>query len=170
LLGHRAADVLGKKCYEILQGRDVFGNRFCHEHCAIRSMADRHEPVRHWQLFVRGASGQRVHASLCVFVLFGGRSDYALVHLLEPCLERPAEENPGRPAKSNPGRAGDAALSGRETEVLRMLAAGAATSDVARRLTISEATVRNHVHHILRKLNVHNRLQAVSLAMRRRLL
>ena len=51
-----------------------------------------------------------------------------------------------------------------------MLAAGATTREMARRLCISEATVRNHVHNILHKLKVHSRLQAVCTAMRWHLL
>jgi len=51
-----------------------------------------------------------------------------------------------------------------------MLAAGATTSEIAHRLSISSATVRNHTHHILRKLNARHRLEAVHIAMRDHLL
>ncbi|MDH3816423.1 MAG: helix-turn-helix transcriptional regulator, partial [Acidobacteriota bacterium] len=51
-------------------------------------------------------------------------------------------------------------------EVLRMIGTGAATVDCAAALGISKVTVRNHVQSCLRKLDAHNRLQAVRLAER----
>ncbi|MBF8267759.1 MAG: two component transcriptional regulator, LuxR family [Dehalococcoidia bacterium] len=55
-------------------------------------------------------------------------------------------------------------LSPRETEVLRLVAEGASNREVSARLSLSESTVRNHLHHILGKLHVRNRLQAVLVA------
>jgi DNA-binding NarL/FixJ family response regulator len=43
-----------------------------------------------------------------------------------------------------------------------MLAEGETNASIARRLIVSEDTVKTHVKHILRKLGVHNRSQAVS--------
>jgi LuxR family transcriptional regulator, regulator of acetate metabolism len=53
-------------------------------------------------------------------------------------------------------------LTRRELEVLGMLADGDTNARIARRLIVSEDTVKTHVKHILRKLGVHNRSQAVS--------
>jgi len=52
-------------------------------------------------------------------------------------------------------------LSTRELEVLRLLARGSRTSAVAEQLHISRTTVNNHIQHILRKLDVHTRLEAI---------
>lgn len=180
LLGHAASDVIGKHCYEVLEGKDVFGNRFCDKRCAIRDMVHRHEPVHLCQLSYCTAASARINVSVSVFAVFGAaRPEYAVVHVLEP-LENSGDksptEAPGRygqsdspdePAKAN---ASPTELTTRETEVLRMLAAGSNTRDVAERLCISEATVRNHVRNILNKLDVHSRLEAVCLAIHRRLL
>jgi LuxR family transcriptional regulator, regulator of acetate metabolism len=54
-----------------------------------------------------------------------------------------------------------ALLTSREHEVLRLLAEGAANATIASRLVISEATVKSHVRHILRKLRAANRTEAV---------
>lgn len=54
-----------------------------------------------------------------------------------------------------------ALLTTREHEVLRLLAEGAANATIASRLVISEATVKSHVRHILRKLRAANRTEAV---------
>ena len=53
-------------------------------------------------------------------------------------------------------------LTRRELEVVAMLAEGETNARIARRLVVSEDTVKTHVKHILRKLGVHNRSQAVS--------
>ncbi|MBK5254415.1 MAG: hypothetical protein JJE39_00125 [Vicinamibacteria bacterium] len=57
-------------------------------------------------------------------------------------------------------------LSDREMDVLRAIASGQANKDIANSLHISVATTRNHVQHILKKLDVHSKLEAVALAFR----
>ncbi|WP_174183569.1 response regulator [Nocardia barduliensis] len=52
------------------------------------------------------------------------------------------------------------ALTGRETEVLRLLATGAANREIARSLYLSEGTVKNHISSILNRLGVRDRTQA----------
>ncbi len=52
-------------------------------------------------------------------------------------------------------------LSGREREVLRLLAEGRSNRAIARQLGLSEATVKGHVSRLLDKLNASSRLQAV---------
>jgi two-component system, NarL family, response regulator LiaR len=58
------------------------------------------------------------------------------------------------------------ALSDRELEVLRLLAQGMNNADIARRLYLSEGTVRNYISAILSKLDVADRTQAAVLALR----
>ncbi len=57
-------------------------------------------------------------------------------------------------------------LTGRELEVLRLLAAGTSTAASSEQLGISPATLRAHVQAILRKLDCHSRLEAVAAAAR----
>lgn len=57
-------------------------------------------------------------------------------------------------------------LTPREGEILRALAAGDGIPEIAERLGISALTVQSHVKNILAKLNVHSRLEAVTLAWR----
>ncbi len=57
-------------------------------------------------------------------------------------------------------------LTGREIEVLRLLVQGKPNKSIARTLHISEDTVKTHIRHILAKLNVQSRTQAVLTAIR----
>src|SRR5205807_884791 len=57
-------------------------------------------------------------------------------------------------------------LTERETEVLRLLVQGQSNKEIARDLQIAEDTVKTHVKHILAKLGVHSRTQAVLGAIR----
>lgn len=61
------------------------------------------------------------------------------------------------------------ALTDREVEVLRHVVAGQSNKDIGRALDIGEETVKTHVSHVLAKLEVENRVQAVAEALRRRL-
>jgi len=57
-------------------------------------------------------------------------------------------------------------LTPRELEVLYLMAEGLGTNEIAGRLYITRKTVATHVEHIFRKLGVHSRTQAVSVAYR----
>lgn len=61
----------------------------------------------------------------------------------------------------------DDALTERETEVLRRVAAGTSNKIIAAQLSVSEATVKAHMKSILSKLNANDRTHAVMIAMRR---
>jgi DNA-binding NarL/FixJ family response regulator len=52
------------------------------------------------------------------------------------------------------------ALTGRETQVLKLVAQGKANKQIARELSVDESTIKSHVHSILSKLNVKSRTQA----------
>ena len=63
--------------------------------------------------------------------------------------------------------AADDALSARELEVLRLIAAGNSNKRIASQLAIGEATVKSHVTNILSKLGANDRTHAVTLALKR---
>ncbi len=65
---------------------------------------------------------------------------------------------------------GDEALSPREIDVIELVARGSSNTEIARRLRISEATVKTHLLHIFEKLGVGDRTSAVTTALRRGLI
>jgi PAS domain S-box-containing protein len=184
LLGFPASQVLGKSCHDVLHGMDVFGNRFCKRDCALNCMVEHQETVRHFELDVRAESGEMIPASFSIVVVPGPRPrQYTLIHFLEgvdrhreasALIRRILTEQHAPPASR--AAAGDApappppALTSRELQILRLLAEGASTKGIADSLFISVTTTRNHVQNILRKLDVHSKVEAVSLALRTHLL
>ena len=62
---------------------------------------------------------------------------------------------------------GDVRLTRRELDILELLEEGLANKEIAARLCIELPTVKNHVHHILEKLDVSRRAEAVAWARRR---
>ena len=60
-------------------------------------------------------------------------------------------------------------LSNREIEVLQLIAAGKSNIAIAQILVVSPKTVKNHVSHILHKLNLSNRVEAAVFAVKKNL-
>jgi DNA-binding CsgD family transcriptional regulator len=185
LLGRPNNQVLGRRCYDVLGGRDVFGNRFCHENCSVLSMSRKGEAVQGFEITLGGTPKQEQALSVSVLRIPGSRPElFTLVHILQPidragrltrALERLGArhvEQGGNGSDWQPSAAGPISLSKapplteREREILRWVAAGLQNKEIAQKLGISLATVRNHIHNILEKLDVHSKLEAVSLAFR----
>jgi DNA-binding NarL/FixJ family response regulator len=78
--------------------------------------------------------------------------------LLERFISRPPQPTGTPPALAD--------LSQRELEVLRLMADGRSNAEIAGALFLSEATIKTHVNHILTKLRLRDRVQAVALAYR----
>ncbi len=83
--------------------------------------------------------------------------------LLAPSVTRRLlTEFAARPGARRPAELDE--LTARETEVLRLLAKGLSNSEIAGELYLGETTVKTHVGHVLMKLGVRDRVQAVVLA------
>jgi DNA-binding NarL/FixJ family response regulator len=91
------------------------------------------------------------------------------VHAGRPALGPAVAERLMRRAGGDPTNPGLASLTARERDVLRLMVDGLANKQIARRLSITEKTVKTHVSSILGKLGVADRTQASVLAVRARL-
>ena len=168
ILGYTSEDALGKMCHQVFCGQDRCGNPVCGRDCPAQAGLRRGELVPTRDLLARDRSGRKVWLSVTTMVpppLY--RDECLLVHLfremaLPPELERLVAERLG----GQPRPSALDVLSLPEREVLRLLAGGAGTKEIARRLFISSATARNHIQHILARLEVSSRLEAVALALR----
>lgn len=100
-----------------------------------------------------------------------------LIAAYRNAVSQPGAEEGQAPSQSQPELVepepvvqGDAALSRlspREHDILREIARGASNKEIARTLSIAETTVKIHVQHILRKLNLTSRVQAAVYATTR---
>jgi DNA-binding NarL/FixJ family response regulator len=81
--------------------------------------------------------------------------------LLAPSITRRLIERYAVRRRPSSLQVGIESLTEREADVLRLLARGLANQEIAEKLFVSEATVKTHVAHILDKLHVENRVQAV---------
>jgi DNA-binding CsgD family transcriptional regulator len=88
------------------------------------------------------------------------RRDDAIVGVLILAFGAPLP--PSRPNGLEP----EPQLTSRQREVLDLIAAGLSTSEIAKGLTISTETVRNHLRSVFRQLHVHTRLEAIAAARR----
>lgn len=181
LVGQMSHWALGRRCYETLAGRDVFGNRFCYANCPVVATVREGDPVCGFELKVATSDFERLAVALTILKIPGARPDlFTLVHIVQPIaregrlaeflgsLEGKSLDGPARAQAVEKTASAAPPLTRRETQILEQVAKGLQNKEVAQELALSVATVRNHIHNILEKLGVHSKLEAVSLAFRNR--
>jgi DNA-binding NarL/FixJ family response regulator len=82
--------------------------------------------------------------------------------LLSPAITKRVIKQFARAPRPRPPKEFDE-LTAREQETLRLIADGLSNAEIAKQLYISETTVKTHVTHILQKLRLHDRVQAIVL-------
>ena len=107
-------------------------------------------------------SGSRTESADCVAGLTLGGDDY----IVEPYAGDELLARIRRLIERTRPRVVVSRLTPREHEVLRLLAEGSSPNEIAGSLFISPRTVATHIDHILSKLNVNSRVQAVAVAYR----
>jgi len=187
LLGYSDEEVLGKNCHDVIQGRDCNGLVICSKQCSHFEVAKSLRRLPNKNLCARSKKGTDVWINVTTLSILSQRRRLStLVHFFRNVGEitgsRERErELPGFEAKLVSGSASQTEshrrndernaksvpLTGREHEVLCHLAEGMSTKIISERLYVSRITVKNHVQSILKKLQVHSRVEAIVLAFRR---
>ncbi|HSC31104.1 MAG TPA: helix-turn-helix transcriptional regulator [Gemmatimonadaceae bacterium] len=177
LFAHSAPAVLGRRLADVLPSVDgvmVLDESYCRD-------AARRGGVQNFDLHVVTGTGSKrwVNVSVLVFDVLDAGPQW-IVHLAHDITQRKrkeevladfAERAHGVMHRLNGvGPVASAcALTAQELRILHALADGDTTALIARRFGISANTLRNHLYHINRKLGTHDRLQAVTFAMRHKL-
>lgn len=182
LFGCTAQEVLGKTCFDLFQGRDLLGTLLCTERCHVRDCAAHHAPIPDIDLEVNTRSRGRIWVNVSTLVHEDPKNGRRrIVHLARSIEDRKRtdavvqqmlavskqlteiSDRSFRPAPVD-------ALSEQEHRVLHRLSEGKSPADIIGELDISPQTLRNHLHHINQKLGTHSRLEAVTHAIRRKLI
>jgi PAS domain S-box-containing protein len=184
LFGYTAEEAIGRNIDEVLDARDSLGTD------ALAGGAD--AAARRWDettggmpafdLDVRTRQGDRLWVNVSTIVFDNPRTRRRLfVRLARNVAQRRRKEallgrmlDVARQVVAindeEPDQAPVEVLTARERTILTLFAEGRNSAAIARKLKISPQTLRNHLHHINRKLRTHTRLEAVTHAQRRGLI
>jgi PAS domain S-box-containing protein len=182
MLGRPARAVLGKRCYDVIAGRDASGNIYCYRNCpvAFQARERKSDPVSRFPLRLPMGDGGERWVEMSLFAIPSYHPALAtVVHIVREGKKKPsalekrleteaARPDPLWPMTSSEGE--PVSLTRREQEVLRCLARGMSTAAIARKLSISAVTARNHIQSVLQRLDVHSKLAAVVYAYRNQLI
>ena len=184
LFGYPAAEVLGRHIEEVFDAFDALGTEplVGGDETAVRDPEASGRGIPHFDLDVRTRSGARLWVNVSTIVFDNRRTGRRLLvrlarditqsrlnaTLVNRMLEvaRQLVALADDPSKHAPVEA----LSNHERRILKLFAQGNNSASIARKLGISAQTLRNHLHHINRKLRTHSRLEAVTHAQQRGLL
>ena len=184
LFGYPAAEVLGRHIEEVFDAFDALGTEplVGGDETAVRDPEASGSGIPHFDLDVRTRSGARLWVNVSTIVFDNRRTGRRLLvrlarditqsrlnaTLVSRVLEAARQlvalaDDPSRHAPVE-------ALSDHERRILKLFAHGNNSASIARKLDISAQTLRNHLHHINRKLRTHSRLEAVTHAQQRGLI
>jgi PAS domain S-box-containing protein len=196
ILKYSEIEVLNRDCFRVISGKVLPDKAFCSQHCKIHNAILKGMPQKNFDLLTQAGDGTRLW--LNVTILSPSEANGAFIaHIVRDvtreknaslALERFLTDLEPRSRKldelydgSSTSRHTTAArytaldkpavtLSGREIEVLTLLAEGLSTNSLAQKLSISHFTARNHIQNILVKLDLHSKAQAVSYAFKKGIL
>src|SRR3990170_2772128 len=177
ILGYEAKEVVGRFCFDLVAGGDYQGNPFCRRSCPTIQAAIRGKSVPNYDVLSRTKDGRDVWLNMSVLPAPDPDGNGALaVHMFRDVSKRRraeilAQQTIAAVSKYSPASdklallesypAPPPLLTRRELEILRLLTCGLRIAKIAQSLGIRQSTVRNHIEHILAKLGVHSRLEAV---------
>lgn len=174
LFGYPADEVLGRDIQEVLKARDVLDTKALAggAEAATRQCDENGDGIPHFDLQIQTRAGEKIWVNMSTIVFDSPRTGRRLFVRLARDIDRQrqneellsrlveaarqvvalSDETKHVPVES---------LSAHERRILKLFAAGSNATAIARKVGISPQTLRNHLHHINRKLRTHNRLEAV---------
>ena len=185
ILGYKRDEVIGRPCYQVCASvREGEAEAICLNGCPSIRLAREGitPPVVH--VLMLSSSGERKPVTVTPIIIHQDESHrederILLVHLFHERTEDDRAETLAQnfhSVFSTKGEINDMprekyrTLTDRELEVLRLLAMALKPEEIAERLELSPHTILNHIRNVRLKLNARNRLEAVVVAQREKLI
>ena len=184
ILGYTADEMLGAPCYKAFDGSSRETPAMCERNCRTILLAREARIGSSHSFRVNTKNDEKRWIKITHILIPSRDPDVGtLVHIFNDVSEDvqakrlvtqlgdwiPTQRNLPSPPSTTKND-GQKRLTHRELDVIRLLAAGYTTEDISDELVLTSNTVRNHIQHILEKLEVHSRLEAVVFAHRNHLL
>lgn len=182
IFGYSEEEVFNRTCAELLHGVGALGTQVCDERCAELQCTLNPKVMPNFDLNATTRGGGRKWVNISTISYLNRRTQKTLiVHFARDISAQKYREEAFRKMvalshevaclETSVGAAAPVTpLSSHELEILRMFASGNDAPRIAKAVGISPQTLRNHLHHINRKLRTHNRLEAVTHALQRHLI
>jgi two-component system response regulator NreC len=130
----------------------------------VLTMYDNEEWI--FQILKAGASGYLIKDSAMTDLTSALRAVYQGDSYLSPSISKRVIEEYIRKAESGEKKGVEDLLSGREREILQLIAEGNSIPQISNLLCISKKTVEAHKTHIMEKLNIHDKVGLIKYAIR----
>jgi PAS domain S-box-containing protein len=174
LTGFLAEEVVGRPCYEVVSAQGGIGDCFDARVRSAMKLARTGQPVPGYDVRVLTRTSGRRWVNLSTLAVDSERGPY-LVHLMRDVQEAHEALEMARGLirlsaretgleKRRPTPRDVPTLTGRQLEVLQLLASGKSARDIGTELYLSQATVRNHIRALLQGLGAHSQLEALARA------
>jgi PAS domain S-box-containing protein len=196
ILKYSENEVINRDCFRVISGRSIQNKDFCSLNCKVHSsiLKDTHE--KNFDLLTQTGEVEPLWLNVTIVSTFNSSEPF-IAHIVRDvtgeknvalALERfwgdlaPSNLMPRKGSEEKPAGIANSTfrypasdkfsktLSGREIEVLTLLAEGLSTRSLSQKLSISHFTARNHIQNILVKLGLHSKAQAVSYGFKKGIL
>ncbi|HJP27249.1 MAG TPA: LuxR C-terminal-related transcriptional regulator [Dehalococcoidia bacterium] len=164
LFGYRRDQVLGKKCYEVLCANSSTSRVKCGHGCDVVTNATKGRTTKDFDLECKTSEGEFRQINVSTILPSQVDESQDIFHVFRDVTDRRRVEIASTITDINGYRIPQ--LTTREDQVLKLLAAGKSTNNIADILTIRPLTARNHISRLLTKLGCRSRLEAVALGTR----
>jgi PAS domain S-box-containing protein len=179
IFGKTSGQVVAKKCYEVLCAGGKTGRVECARGCSVISNAAKGRTTKDFDLDCKTTNGDIKTINMSIVIPSANDGPREIIHVFRDVTDRRRiEQITGNPSAYTSMKSDTTAhslgrssyrlphLTTREDQVLKLLAVGKNTNDIAEILDIRPLTARNHIGRLMTKLGCRSRLEAVALGTR----